>query len=167
MERSAGGASERAPGGAPSPAAGGGAGAGAFPLEWSVSPWRERPLAATATLLAALGLWLLVSRLLPGERVTATVLGLLLLGSLAPGMAPTRCRVDAEGPARQVLFTWERRRWADVRRARLGAAGLFVSPLSRPGRMDRFRGLFLPLPRRGAHPSLRAALRAELDRHGL
>jgi hypothetical protein len=168
VEPSAGSAAERAPGVPSPPGVRGSGGAGACPLEWTVNPWRERPLAALAAALVALGLWLLVLRLLPGERAAATVLGLLLLASLAPGMAPTRCRVDAEGAARQVLFTWERRRWTDVRRARLAARGLFVSPLARPGRLDRFRGLFLPLP---AHPEggadLGAALRRELDRHGL
>lgn len=133
-----------------------------------MSPWRERPLAALAAVLVALGLWLLVIRLLPDAGTTASVLGLLLLASLAPGMAPTRCRVDAEGAARHVLFTWERRRWPDIRRARLTPRGLFVSPLERPGRLDRFRGLFLPLP---APPredgGLLDALRRELDRHGL
>lgn len=133
-----------------------------------MSPWRERPLAALAAVLVALGLWLVLVRLLPGAGTTATVLGLLLLASLAPGMAPTRCRVDADGAARQVLFTWERRTWAEVRRARLTERGLFVSPLGRPGRLDRFRGLFLPLPARPPQDgALLDALRRELDRHGL
>ena len=166
MEPSAGRASGRAPGVEVPPAVGGAAPAGPFPLEWSVSPWRERPLAAVATLSVALGLWLVVLRLLPGDRVTTTVLGVLLLAALAPGLAPTRCRVDADGAARQVLFTWERRRWEDVRRARLAEAGLFVSPLARPGRLDRFRGLFLPLPQRVGDAGLRAALRGELERRG-
>ena len=47
-------------------------------VEWSVSPWRERPVAAVGTVLAALGLWLLVVRLLPGERLAAAILGLLV-----------------------------------------------------------------------------------------
>jgi hypothetical protein len=157
VEPSAGSATERAPGGPPP-----------CPLEWSVSPWRERPAVALAAVVVAAGLWLVVLRLLPGERATATVLGLVLLVSLAPGMAPTHCRVDGDGAARRVLFTWERRRWGDIRRARLARSGLFVSPLERPGRLDGFRGLFLPLPARPATgATLREALRRELDRHGL
>ena len=165
MEPSAGSASGLAPGGPPP--AGGGGGAGP-PVEWTVSPWRESPVAAVAAVLVALGVWLVLVRLLPGEPLTATVLGVLLLGALAPGMAPTRCRVDAEGAARRVLLGWDRRRWSDVRRARLAARGLFVSPLARPGRLDRFRGLFLPLPAAtGEAAPLREALRRELTQHGL
>lgn len=168
MEPSAGSASERAPGGPPSPDAAGGGGAPARALEWTVCPWRESRVAAAGALLIALGLWLVVIRLLPGQPLTATALGLVLLAALAPGMAPTRCRVDADGVARQVLFSWERRRWDDIRRARLAERGLFVSPLAGPGRLDRFRGLFLPLPARlPAGADLRAELRGALERHGL
>lgn len=165
MEPGAGGATERAPG--VPPEARGSGDTALPPLEWTVSPWREDPAAAAAAVLVGLGLWLVVVLLLPGERLAATVLGALLLASLAPGMAPTRCRVDADGAARQVLFGWERRRWSDVRRARLAARGLFVSPLARPGRLDRFRGLFLPLPGGATEAAaLREALRRELDHRG-
>jgi hypothetical protein len=166
MEPGAGSASERAPGPALPPELPGGD-AAAPPLEWTVNPWRENRAAAVTATLIVLGLWLVVIRLLPGEGVTAALLGVLLLGALAPGLAPIRCRVDEHGVARRVLLGWERRRWADIRRARLGAGGLFVSPLARPGRLDRFRGLFLPLPGRGeVGAGLREALRQELGHHG-
>jgi hypothetical protein len=95
-------------------------------------------------------------------------MGLAVLGALAPGMTPTRCRVDATGVARRGLLGWERRPWVQVRRARLGPAGLFVSPYGERTRLDRFRGLFLPLPRTGsAAGPLLEALRREVARHGL
>ncbi|MGC4047921.1 MAG: hypothetical protein QM758_29350 [Armatimonas sp.] len=34
--------------------------------------------------------------------------------------------------------------WGDVKRATQGPDGVFVSPLSRPSRLDRFRGICLP-----------------------
>ena len=137
-------------------------------VEWTTRPWREHRAAAALAVLAALALWLLAARLLPGEPLAAAVLGLAVLGSLAPGMAPIECRVDGGGVARRVLFTWERRAWPDIRRARLGAAGLFVSPLAAPGRLDRFRGLLLPVPRRGAQAEgVRRALQREITRRGL
>jgi hypothetical protein len=136
-------------------------------LEWTVSPWRESAGSAALAVVAALGLWLVAIRALPGEPLTASLLGLVALVILAPGMAVTRCRVDAEGAARRVLFGWERRRWEQIRRARLGERGLFVSTLAAPTRLDRFRGLFLPLPRRADEGvRLRDAIREALGRHG-
>jgi hypothetical protein len=156
-----------AQGGARGEAAAGSAAAPAV-LEWSVSPWRERPWAAAGAMAGALGLWWLALALLPGARLTATLLGLLCLGVLAPGLGVTRCRLDADGVGRRGVLGWERRRWDQVRRARTGRAGLFVSPFDRPHPLDRFRGLFLPLPSRGGDPAaLRDALAAEVRRRGL
>jgi hypothetical protein len=138
------------------------------PVEWTVSPWREDPAGAVRVVLAALLLWLLAAWLLAGERLVATLVGLAVLGALAPGMVPTQCRVDDAGVARRNFLAWERRGWPEIRRARLGAAGLFVSPFDERSRLDRFRGLFLPVPRRGAGAGpLLEALRQEVGRHGL
>lgn len=137
-------------------------------LEWTVSPWRERRGRAALAAAAALLLWLLAAWLLPGERPLSTLMGLAVLGVLAPGLAPTQCRVDGAGVARRALFAWERRAWPEIRRARVTAGGLFVSPFARGTRLDRFRGLFLPLPRGGAEAApLLEALRGELARRGL
>lgn len=137
-------------------------------VDWTVSPWREDPAGATLTTLAALALGLLTAWLLPGQRLLATLMGLAVLAALAPGMTPTQCRVDEAGVARRTLFAWDRRAWPEIRRARLGAAGLFVSPFAERSRLDRFRGLFLPVPRRGTGTApLLEALRQEVGRHGL
>jgi hypothetical protein len=138
-------------------------------LEWSVSPWQERPWAAAAAAVGALALWVLALALLPGQRLAATLLGLMCLAVLAPGLAPTHCRVDGEGVGRAGVLGWERRRWEQLRRARVGAGGLLVSPFERPSRLDRFRGLFLPLPSRSglAGAALRDAVGEEVRRHGL
>ena len=146
----------------------GGRGRGAVATEWTVSPWREHRTRAGLAALAALLLWLLAAWLLPGERLLSTLMGLAVLGALAPGMTPTRCRVDGAGVARRGLLAWERRVWPAIRRARVSEAGLFVSPFARPSRLDRYRGLFLPLPRDGAAAApLLEALRREVARRGL
>jgi hypothetical protein len=137
-------------------------------VEWTIRPWREDSAGVVRAAFAALLLWFLAAWLLPGERLLATLMGLAVLGSLAPGMAPMQCRVDGDGVARRVLFAWDRRAWTEIRRARVSDAGLFVSPFARRSRLDRFRGLFLPVPRRAASAApLLAALRCELGRHGL
>jgi hypothetical protein len=137
-------------------------------MEWTVSPWRDDAVRAALAGTTALLLWLLVAWRFPGERLLSTLMGLAVLGALAPGLTPTRCRVDGAGVARRALFGWDRRAWPQIRRARVSAAGLFVSPFARRSRLDRFRGLFLPLPRDGAAAApLLEALRQEVARHGL
>jgi hypothetical protein len=165
---SAGRASHEAPSADPDRTPPGETAGSAAAVEWTVSPWRESPAGAALAALAALSLWLLAGWLLPGERLLSTLLGLAVMGALAPGMAPTRCRVDGVGVARRVLLAWERRPWPEIRRARLGDAGLFVSPFAQRSPLDRFRGLWLPVPRRGpAAARLVEALRQEVARHGL
>jgi hypothetical protein len=137
-------------------------------VEWTISPWREDPARAAFVVIAALLLWLLAAWLLPEERLLSTLMGLAGLVVLAPGMTPTQCRVDGNGVARRVLFAWDRRAWSEILRASVGAHGLFVSPFARRSRLDRFRGLFLPVPHRSADPAtLLEALRLEVGRHGL
>ncbi len=137
-------------------------------VEWTTSPWRDDPGRAAVVAAAALALWLLAAWLLAGEPLLVLFLGLAVIVVLAPGMVPTRCRVDADGVARRVLFAWDRRAWPDIRRARVDVRGLFVSPLARSSRLDRYRGLFLPVPRRAGEPgTLLETLRRELGRHGL
>ena len=136
-------------------------------VEWTISPWREDPARAVVAVVVALLLWLLIAWILAGERLLSTLMGLAVVAVLAPGMTPTQCRVDGSGVARRVLFAWERRSWPDIRRVRVGDAGLFVSPFARHSPLDRFRGLFLPVPRRTAGAArLLDALRQELGRHG-
>jgi hypothetical protein len=137
-------------------------------VEWTINPWREDPVRAGFAVIAALLLWLLAAWLLPAERLLATLMGVAVLVVLAPGMTPTQCRVDGGGVARRVLFAWDRRAWPAILRARVGAHGLFVSPCARRSRLDRFRGLFLPVPRRAADSApLLETLRQEVGRRGL
>jgi hypothetical protein len=137
-------------------------------LEWVVHPWRENPGRTALAALAAAILCVLAAWILSGERLVATLLGLAVLGALGPGMAPTRCRLDGAGVARRVFLAWDRRPWPQIRRARLGTRGLFVSPFARAHRLDRFRGLFLPVPGAGSEGTrIREALRREISRHGL
>lgn len=137
-------------------------------LEWTVSPWHDDPRRAALAVIATLLMALLAAWLLRGEPVPGALLGLAVLIALAPGMVPIRCRVDTHGVGRRILGAWERRAWPEIRRARVDVRGLYVSPLAAAGRLDRFRGLFLPVPRgAGAAADLAAALRRELERHGL
>jgi len=134
-------------------------------LEWGFNPWRERPGAAALAVVVILGLCLLVI----GARqslVLTLALCLAGAGTLAPAVAPQRCRMDAGGAARRGPLGWERRMWGEVRRAALRGAGVFLSPYSQRHWLDPYRGLFLPLPSHG-DASLREDIRRRLNRHGL
>ena len=135
------------------------------PLEWSVDPWREFPLRAITGFLAAVALALLAVRTMPAP-LAGWALALALLAMLGPAYLPVRCRVDETGIARRLGFGWERRAWADIRVARLGARALYVSTLRNGGPLEPFRGLLLPLPR-GRADELKPALSAVLTAHGI
>jgi len=156
----------------PDSAAGGGAsgpppaGPSAAPaLEWTVNPWRERPGAAAAALVLGLGMCVLVAGLRLPPLVTLA-LCVLAVSSLAPAMAPGRCRVDAAGVARRGPLGWQCRAWSEIRSARLEPHGLVVSPFTRRHWLDPYRALVLPMPRRRGE-SLPAELGRRLAHHGL
>ena len=135
------------------------------PLEWSFNPWRDDRQRASVALLAAFGLVVLVASL--GEPpLVRVVLGLSVLGALAPALAPARCRVDEDGVTRRGWLGSTHRRWSELRRGVLAPAGLLVSPYPRPHWLDAYRGLMLPMPPR-ARAQLIADLAPRLQDHGL
>lgn len=134
-------------------------------VEWTWSPWRERPGRAAV----ALGFTLLVFALvvtLVGSAVLAVLMMLAVAGTLAPLLVPSRCRVDHAGIALRSAFGWESRAWSDLRRARPGRDAIVMSPFTRPRRLDVFRAVVLPLPAQG-RDALLAAVRMHCERHEL
>ena len=123
---------------------------GVSPLEWSVNPWRRSPLQAAAGLVLTVLVVAIIFRL-GLETLAAAVLAVVLGLSVAPAWLVMRCRVDEQGVGRSLAGIWTKRAWNDIRRVQLHPGGrmpeLFVSPLERPGPLDAFRGLHLPLPR--------------------
>lgn len=134
-------------------------------VEWSFNPWRERP--ARSALAAALGLAMCAALASLGEPVLLTfALCLAALASLAPLLAPARCRVDDQGATRSGPFGRDRRAWREVRRAVRRRAGLLLSSHPRPHWLDPWRALVLPFPG-GESERLRSELESRLARHGL
>ena len=134
-------------------------------LQWTFNPWRQDLRNALVGAIAAAAVTTLVAGLgLPPLAIAA--LALVFLAAVHPAFLPTRCRVDDEGVARRFAFGWERRRWEAIHRASLGRRGLFVSPGLRPGPLESFRGLWLPIPPTAA-PALLDELRGRLKQHGL
>ncbi len=144
---------------------GSGAAADLARLDWSFDPWREDPrraLLATGCVLAAF----LLTRYTGQAAVLAVLLALAVAGTLSPLLVAQRCVIDAAGVAVRGPFGWERRPWAELRRARVAPGSILVSPFLRPGRLDAFRALVLPVPR-GRRDELVAAAAGVLERHGL
>jgi hypothetical protein len=134
-------------------------------LEWSYNPWRERGTRSAVAALALLAICLMLSRL--GESAVLTLsLCLAAAGALAPLLTPSRCRMDDEGIACRGALGWERRRWAELRRASVTAGGVLCSPYAAAHWLDSHRGLFLPVPRE-QRTALLAEIRPRLARHGL
>jgi hypothetical protein len=114
-------------------------------VDWVYDPWRERPRMAAAAALCALALCALVLALrLP--FVLAAGLCVAGVSSFSPALTPFECRLDPDGAARRGPLGWERRRWADVRRAEEVPAGVLLSPYPSRHWLDGPRGLLLPLP---------------------
>lgn len=126
-------------------------------IEWTYQPWRERPLSAAAALIFAVTACALV-QLASGSLTLAVVLAIAFAAQLAPAWFPTRVRVDRDGVAARGAFGWERRAWNAIGRIDRGGAALVVSPYKSARRLERFRALALPVPRRD-----RAALLARLE----
>jgi hypothetical protein len=137
----------------------------ASPLEWTFNPWRQDLGSALVGVIAATAIVGLIASLrLPPLAGVALALG--FFAAIHGAFLPTRCRVDDDGVARRMAFAWERRPWTAIRRAALGRRGLFVSPRLRPGPLESFRGLWLPIPAADAQ-DLRGELRGRLALRGL
>jgi hypothetical protein len=110
--------------------------------QWTSHPVAENPgrtwIVAVFVLLTAAALWL-------GTRdVYWTVFGpLVVLAGAAEWFLPTRYRLDETGATRRFLLATRRRDWAAIRRVRVDARGVLLSPYPSPTRLDAFRGLYL------------------------
>jgi hypothetical protein len=148
-----------------------GADDGVSPLVWSVNPWRRSPAQATAAVIVTIAIAAFILTFgLPATM--AAVLALMVALSLAPAWLVMHCRIDEQGVGRELAGIWTRRRWSQIRRVQLEtgarAPGLFVSPQERPGPLDAFRGLHLPLPReRAERARVASAIDQRVSSHGL
>ncbi len=111
-------------------------------LAWTAHPLREEP----AWKSAALGAVIVGLSALAASGFGGAVYGLIslvvLAGSTARYLLPTRYVLDDREAAWRHL-TWRRRSWSAFRRIDRHADGIFLSPFRRPSRLDSFRGVYL------------------------
>lgn len=111
-------------------------------LSWRVHRLRESPekvpLVAGAYAVA-LGAWWLAFP----HPVTLLLPTVALTGALAEYLFPITYRLTEQGAFADCGLSRLALEWKEVRRATHGKDGVYLSPLSRPSRLDTFRGIRL------------------------
>lgn len=119
----------------------------------------ERLPGVLLTLVAgAACVWLMFSALLP---VAAAVL--LLLGACADYLAPMRFEIGPDGVSARGAAGRFALAWSEARRVIVERDCVTITPLSRPSRLDAFRGVTLRFAPPGA-PGDRDSVLAEIAR---
>lgn len=111
-------------------------------LEWSVSlgahqTGKRYVVVALMLVVFLIGIFLL------GSLVLALVGMGVVLASTLELFVPIRYRLDAKGAQARVAFALTRIEWSDVKRIWEDELGVYLSPLEKPSRLDRFRGVYL------------------------
>ena len=109
---------------------------------WRVHRLRDNPQFAPFVALSyavAFVLW----RLLFPHPLTLFLPVVALTGALAEYLFPVTYQITSRGAHKKCWTTQLFIAWADVKRAGVGADGIGLSPLSRPSRLDDFRGVRL------------------------
>lgn len=111
-------------------------------LEWQVHLARRQPAraltAVAMTLGAAVCAWIIMASAFSGLLV-----GALLLAAIGEHLFPIRYRITREGVWARGAWSARRMRWHEVRRCYGDARGIKLSPLTRPSRLEAYRGIYL------------------------
>ncbi|MFQ5653776.1 MAG: PH domain-containing protein, partial [Planctomycetota bacterium] len=81
--------------------------------------------------------------LLPARRLSVLALAALLVLALNRFYFPSRFRIDDEGITARYTLRRQRCRWSEVRRFRHDERGAWLTPRSRPSRLDAYRGMHI------------------------
>ncbi|MFT5086834.1 MAG: hypothetical protein ACI906_004345 [Candidatus Latescibacterota bacterium] len=114
------------------------------PFEWKVHPLVHERVAKSLSLVAIIHAVVVVVFLSFEPYFYGIISYAVLVASLSTFLFPSYYKLDETGIHRVHLGRRQLRRWAEFRRVDESAHGLFLSPFSRPSRLDSFRGFFLP-----------------------
>ncbi|HZO90708.1 MAG TPA: hypothetical protein VFB38_20435 [Chthonomonadaceae bacterium] len=129
-------------------------------LTWRVHLLRREPHKLPG-LLAVLIIAVVCVWLMFGQALTALVAALLLLGASSDFLLPITYRITEEGVFADGLTSRLALRWKETRRCLREPLGVTLSPLSKPSRLDAFRGVtlrFAPEGEPGDRESVLAAI---------
>ena len=116
---------------------------------WTVHPLRQERLSKSLLLVAIVGGVSYSVALSFGHAGYGLLSLCILVFSLAHYFFPARYKIDPLGISRTLLARELTRPWSDFRRVDARGNGLFLSPFSKPTRLDSFRGIFLPFHKNG------------------
>ena len=118
------------------------------PIRWRVHLARRDPGRAAAVLIviiasavAAYSIW--------AHPLAAAVAGLLILSSAAEFLLPIHYCIGPDGVWSRNLWSVRHLKWSEVKRCYHDAHGVKLSPLSRPSRLEAYRGIYLWLDEDG------------------
>ena len=112
-------------------------------LRWTSHPLKEEPLCKSALLLAFILALAVGVGLSFGGLIYALLTFGLLAGFMSRYFAPTRYECSPLGLRVSHLGSRRLRPWARFHRIVPFPEGIFLSPFSRPSRLDRFQGTFI------------------------
>ena len=114
-------------------------------LVWEVHRARGKAGQAAVVAAAAVGAGMICQALfhsLPFALFSVVA----VLGATAEFLFPIRYRLDAEGAELRNLHNWRRIGWEEVKKVYVSEREIKLSPLSRPGPRESFRGVLLQCP---------------------
>ena len=114
----------------------------AVAVAWRVHPLRDRPAQLSLVAAGYVAAFVLWHFLFPSPLALFLPV-VALTGALSGYLFPTTYRVTDRGAHSDCGAARLFIAWADVRRATRGTDGVFLSPFSRPSRLDGFRGVRL------------------------
>lgn len=110
-------------------------------ITWSSLPFRiggkkniiaiAVPVAVWVIVLVFWGLWWFVISLI------------LVGGSILPYFLPTKYVLSEKGISVRSIFTRQNKNWGDYKSFSVDTHGIFLSPFSKPSRLENFRGIYL------------------------
>ena len=114
------------------------------PLCWKVHPLLSEARSKSLLLMAIVLGTVVIAWFSIGHFFYGLIALVALVVSLSSYFFPSYYTLDEEGICREHLGHRRLRKWNEFRRVDARSNGLFLSPFSRPTRLDSFRGFFLP-----------------------
>ena len=112
------------------------------PLRWNVRPAKGSP--QKTVLIFAVGLLAFGLGTLLFRNVLVGAIGFaIIIGSTAEFWLGSSFSIDEKGATVRTGFSLSGLEWTDVKRVWKDAGGIKLSPLSKPGTMEAFRGVYL------------------------